>query len=363
VTDSGVDVAPLPDSSDAANTDEAADASGAVDADADDTTLMDVGSDGDSDGEDGEDGGGEEDSPLPPPDVELLVQGEDEPLRLVVDDNYVYWTLRHGKAVRRAPKQGGPAETLADNQPWAEDIAVDDSFVYWTRATSPGAVMKAPKTPVDGGVPTPVATGQTEATGIALDANYVYWTLLGGIVRRATKGDGTLVDLVTGPIAKYMAIRGDYVFWAHPFEGSTPTNNGSILRVKSDGTGLATVASGQMGAHDVKADDSFVYWTNYYASGATPTVLKAPAVGSGSVTTLALGDGPDSDASGIAIDSNYVYWTLNTSNKVRKVPLAGGPNTLVAEGQTRAFGITVDAQYVYWANASVPGSIARIQKH
>jgi hypothetical protein len=329
-----------------------------------DSPLVDSGDVGASD-DGSDDDGAEADSPLPPPDVQVLADREEGPLRVTVDDGYVYWTSRSGQTIRRVSKQGGTVETLAQGQPSPEDIAVDDTFVYWTNTNatgSEGAVMKISKTAMDGGIPTTLATNQSGAEGIALDADYVYWVLFDGGVRRVLKSGGTPQDLAPSKGAKYITTRGGYVFWAGPQNDAIALpNNGFILRVMADGTGLTTIASEQPGTHDVKADDSFVYWTNYSASGAAPVVSKAPAGQPGPVTPLAQGDGPEQDGAGIAIDDRYAYYTLFRSNRVRRVPLSGGTSELVADGQKGAFGVAVDDLYVYWANY-LAGTIARAQK-
>src|SRR4051794_40875660 len=51
---------------------------------------------------------------------------------------------------------------------------------------------------------------------------------------------------------------------------------------------------------------------------------------------------------GVAVDETYVYWTRST--RVMKVPKLGGDAEEISAGQSDAAGIAVDAENVYWAN-------------
>lgn len=96
---------------------------------------------------------------------------------LALDDEYVYWVTRVDCRVQRAPKQGGPAVTVAEAPPGGRcfAIAVDGTDVFWASGVktrdAPAAVWRAPK---EGGVRTLLAW-EDDVYGLALDETYVYF--------------------------------------------------------------------------------------------------------------------------------------------------------------------------------------------
>ena len=53
---------------------------------------------------------------------------------------------------------------------------------------------------------------------------------------------------------------------------------------------------------------------------------------------------------GIALDANYVYWTIEQDGYVYKAPLAGGAPVTLAHEHNAGFGIAVDATDVYFSS-------------
>jgi len=104
---------------------------------------------------------------------------------------------------------------------------------------------------------------------------------------------------------------------------------------------LVTLVPGAV-AGDLAVDFTSLYWTD------GSTVSKVPIAG-GPVTTLAFGQ---SRSYGIAIDANSVYWTnyVSPGGTVMKCPLAGGSPTTLAAAEGQPAGITVDGARVYWAD-------------
>jgi hypothetical protein len=74
----------------------------------------------------------------------LLANGND-PLQIVLDGSYVYWTEGEGKRVMRVPRDAsGPAQVFADGQAGPEALAIYGNDVVWANYES-GNIVTKPK--------------------------------------------------------------------------------------------------------------------------------------------------------------------------------------------------------------------------
>jgi len=111
--------------------------------------------------------------------------------RIAVDDAYAYFVQYYDGEVRRVPLTGGPDALVASTAPLQTgpgDIAVDDRYVYWVvakPAAEGGSVRRAPKA----GGPAESLVGEIDVPrGIVVDAAAVYWTEeRAGTVRKLAK--------------------------------------------------------------------------------------------------------------------------------------------------------------------------------
>ena len=175
--------------------------------------------------------------------VSLLATGY-YPVRLVVDNNYVYW-IDEGKqdensgAVKRVPIGGGSVDTIAANQgtPRGLVLDIDDSGnatnVFWVNLSG-GTVMRASvgATP---GAPEVVASGQSGPFGIAIGKDgLLYWTNRGaGTVVRVPKtiSNGTpetVAEQLTNPSA--LSLVDDTLYWVNGSIAGQKT--GALVRFK-----------------------------------------------------------------------------------------------------------------------------------
>jgi hypothetical protein len=153
-------------------------------------------------------GGGSNDCAANPGAV-TIAAGEDYPTYVAIDATHAYWST--DTQIRRAPRGGGPVETLAQSLTNPMGVAVDDTHVYWAsygddkvqrvpkgggswrgsrraQATVEGTIKKVPLT---GGAPiTLVAAADAQwyddgwsdvGGGIAVDADSVYWMAFASI--------------------------------------------------------------------------------------------------------------------------------------------------------------------------------------
>jgi hypothetical protein len=66
------------------------------------------------------------------------------PARFALDDTHLYWVNDSEAAVYRAPKNGGPVETVwAASGRWVVDLAVDACNIYWTVLNQPELYARA----------------------------------------------------------------------------------------------------------------------------------------------------------------------------------------------------------------------------
>lgn len=108
--------------------------------------------------------------------------------------------------------------------------------------------------------------------------------------------------------------------------------------------GSSAIATDGVGVSGIAADSDFVYWTNERSG----TIAKVPRCG-GATTVLASGP---RGAARIAVDETTVYWTNPEEGTVSFVPKAGGATATLVTGQPRPGPIRVNADFVYWLNWS-----------
>lgn len=95
---------------------------------------------------------------------------------VIVDDTDLYWTQHGDRRVRRMPKGGGQATTIATDPEKPRGIVMGQDRVYWRNEVSASAA------PTAGGAATSFGAGEKAAgvpsygaLGIAVNATHVYW--------------------------------------------------------------------------------------------------------------------------------------------------------------------------------------------
>jgi hypothetical protein len=235
-------------------------------------------------------------------DLTTLASDQTSPLAIALDDQYVYWSkndINHTGSIMRIPLSGGSPAVFAPAQV-VNGIAVDATNLYWPDRSNldDGTIVKALRT--DGSMET-IATGQSGPGGIAIDATSVYWANFRGTVMRLPLGGGTPTELSSEPSSGTgpgsIAIDSTTVYWTH--SGGT----GMVRRVPIAGGIADTLATGQEWPQELVVSDGYLYWTNS-GDSVEGAVMKMLVTG-GSAQRIAVGKGP----SGLAVDSNHVYWT------------------------------------------------------
>ena len=159
-----------------------------------------------------------------------------------------------------------------------------------------------------------------------------------GAVLKVSKFGGTITTLASMQnVPNSIAVYGADAYW-------TNRVGGSVMRVPTGGgTATPLVPTGQTQAAGIAVDANFVYWATHVAS--VGTIAKSPLGGGGFSN---IGTNLDYPAV-IAIDATHVYFTRPVANgSVSKVALGGVVPVDIATAQAQPNGLAVDSTHVYW---------------
>jgi hypothetical protein len=157
------------------------------------------------------------------------------------------------------------------------------------------------------------------------------------------------VALVVDSANVYWLNLGPFVGPGGKAGGSYP--NGELRRCAIGGCGNqpTTLASGWLTPQPIVPGAlTLGNGTLYWSGGGS--VLTCPITGcSGGFATLASGVG----ATGVAVDSERVYWTIYDTGEIASAPVDGSsPPVTMASGQVGVSSSVVDATKLYWATYS-----------
>ena len=285
------------------------------------------------------------------------------PVAVVVDDPFVYWTNWSGDyAVGRALKTDSWAtpELVGEGATPAAGLAVDFFHVYWSEYFT-GNVTRKPT--ADLALPAEtIATGEDNPWLMARGSGEVVWCSQAG-VRRFRVADGDLATLVPYD-ATSIAHHGGSVYWTQTAQDGMPakvamwTLEQSLVELVGE-----EICSGNACPRGIAAGDAGVFYTHYTTPSGGGAVKRAspdPAV-------LAAGQ---EEPWQVVIDGEFLYWTNAhetsedgepTIGSVWRMPIAGGAPLRLATSISQPRGIAVDDAWVYWADHAGT-SINRVAK-
>ncbi|MFO0576006.1 MAG: hypothetical protein U1A78_18555 [Polyangia bacterium] len=234
---------------------------------------------------------------------EILARGDFVPSGgIACDGSHVYWTNANQPSVMRVAKTGGPPQVVLRELPQGpRELTIDGTHVYVAtfRRDTPGFIVRAPKA---GGPTQTLISGRDAIHGLTLDEGWLYF--VGGQEILRIYKEGSEVKTVLPKQDRVAAIRlladAQYLYFFH--EESTvgryvlarmPKAGGTVTPLSPRGTSVKQIAQ----------SDTHLY---FFDSPQQDTVLvKIPKAG-GEVETVDIGG----HATGsLLVSGGNVYFT------------------------------------------------------
>lgn len=269
---------------------------------------------------------------------------------IALHKGFVYFTNARAGTVRRVSVSGGDSVAIADQQNWPTGIAVDDHFVYWSVAgawSDKGAVRKAP---LDGGAATTIAKELLAPYDLVVTPQNTIWMnwdyeenpehYQRTLMRSGLDMGGSASTLAESGDKHWTIGRADSDVFAMRFDGA-------MMRIPADGGDPVSITTTASDVRSIAVGRDALYFSDWGSviqkislDGGDPVVFYDGAV-----------DGVSSILS-MTVDDTYLYLCEDKSGIIRRVPIAGGPATLLAIGQSQPQHLVVDDKYAYWVNWS-----------
>lgn len=170
---------------------------------------------------------------------------------LVIDDNDVFWAENGG--IFAVPKAGGKVRTVAEAG-IPDGLTIDESHLYWYSTLS-GMVFRAPK---KGGTAAKVHEDDKHTLHTFFVDGPDLFVSFGAnekmVIQRIPKGGGTAVNVIEGQIpGADFAVDGSNVYWI---------TEDHIFKVPRGGGSATKVVEKLEHGKDVVVDDQYVYWAD-----------------------------------------------------------------------------------------------------
>jgi hypothetical protein len=230
----------------------------------------------------------------------VMLSGLRNPRALAVNPSTVYWADDFGYgAAPKQPLDGGYGPLWSVNASNGRTVAVTPNRVFATSGSAPYLYSSTLQ-----GSDVDLSSVAQAMDEIVADASYLYVFSYG--VKRYTLVDSlpdpdSALTLYASGSSQCASKHENHLYWTADTSFATPASEGRVIKTPVDGTASLVIAERQGGPVGVAADDSYVYWANYFAG----TVMKAPVMGGAAVVLAQDQDRPMS----VAVDDTSVYWT------------------------------------------------------
>jgi hypothetical protein len=284
--------------------------------------------------------------------VLTLFSGHSPLFGIAVDANHLYWT--DGTNIMEFTlSPGSQSNVLATGQYGATLLRVNSDTIYWSATNK---IVSQPRSA--GVVTTNVVIDSLGINSFALGLAGLFWSN-GYSVKGQPLLDGSAspVTLASGDNLR----PGKLTFWNDRLFWADPLNERVVSQAIADGgTSLGTLAT-NTDASAIALDDTFLYWTETYDGSLSRIRLD----GTGTREVLMGGGGEVQFCIGsLAVDALYVYWADACHGAIGRTPLAGtGPRTseTLVSGLGDPVYLVIDDSWVYWTDQT-EGSVGAIPK-
>ena len=222
-------------------------------------------------------------------------------------------------------------------------LAAGGSWLYW--GDNDSSIGRAN---LDGGtIDYGLVTDANQPAGVAVAGGYLFWTNFGGSTIGRSNVDGTDGDesLVAVPgNATSITSDGRYIYY-------TISQDGSVVRAGLDGSDPQQLLSATGSFSGLTTDGRYLYWLSNFGGSAT-SIGRAAIDGSGADPGWLEGVAIQKGSSGIAVDSDYIYWTAPDAVGRAAITGTGVDNSFIT-GADQPVGLAVTDDYIFWTNKSV----------
>ena len=186
--------------------------------------------------------------------------------------------------------------------------------------------------------------------GIAVGGGHIFWTWEGGIGRANIDGSEANKDFLEIP-AQDVAVRGNELYWS----GGSKIGRANVDGTEVEPNFISNIPGGS--TPGIAVTSEYIYWTEFWQSA----IGRAKLDGSEVEQEWVIGT---HTPMGLTADAQYLYWAITYENHIGRVRLDGSELTtnFIASGLSsngnEEVGVTVYGSYIYWANPTT-GTIGR----
>jgi hypothetical protein len=288
----------------------------------------------------------------------VITDAQASPWTVTVAQSGIYWSTE--TAIVGSGLDGSDAAPRVESLSYPYQFVLAADQLYWPQPSADGKSDTLWSAGTDGSSAHTVATSQQMSNfdRIAVRGSSAYWSHGNPwVIDLVSLPDGQLTPVATNgtdDIVVGLALNDTSVFWVL-------ADSGVVSSAPLAGGTTKTLATGLAHPRGIALDADYVYWSVASGAGIMRVAMDGTAFAQVNTEVIhadTFGVGLGEVA--VAVDDSYVYWTVPTANVVMKVAKGGGPSIVVSPG-AQPEGLALDATHVYWTNFA-DGTLMRIAK-